>query len=233
MSASVLISPFFQRPGAGTEYTGDYRNVFLDGKVDYFPGGGVIDGPKSRNPFGSYIYLLQAGLLMGKVTATGQYAPSVIGVTQAAYTSGGTSLTLTAAAATELVRRVGSTGNITVTGSPTASGTVASTTVAYSAVNTTTGVVTIADIGANRVAGSFVCDTDGSQTPVTVIPDGLGVNIEDYTTAVDVNFPKIPIRGTIDVTQLLPWPSNTNTSLQAYVKTSLNTTGRFVFSNDF
>jgi len=232
MATSVLISSFFQRPGAGQEYTGDYRIVTRDGRCDYFPGGGVIDGTKSRDPGNTLITCLRPGLLMGKVTASGKWAPSVIGVLQSAYTSGGTSITLTAAQATEVVRRVGSTGTLNLYGSPTASGTVATQTITYSAVNTTTGVLTITDLGANNVAGSLVGATDGSQVPRSFIPDGPGINIDDVTPA-DVGFKLIPMRAVIDSTQLLPWPSDTNSSLQTTVRTYLNTYGQYIFSTNY
>ncbi len=136
-------------PRVVAEKTAIHRSVNYH--LDYLPGGVVLNGTKTRDPSNDTIKALRGGLVLGKITATGKYANSFMGLTAGALTSSGTSLTLTTTAATELVRRVGSSGTFTLTGPPTAAGTVRSMTVTYSAVNTGTGVVTITALGVNEV----------------------------------------------------------------------------------
>lgn len=230
---STGITPLFGRPGIGTAQTAQRRNVSRNGALDYYPAGAIIEGTKSRDPDNSSasILTLRPGLLMGKITSGGKYAPAIIGVTQGAYTSGGTSLTLTAAQAVELVRRIGSSGTFNLIGPATAGGANNTTQVTYSAVNTTTGVVTITDIGANRIAGCFVAAEDGSQTPITLIPDGYGLVVPDDDS--DLEFPMVPVAGTIDVDQIINWPSDT--TLKTWIRTSLSTVsgGKWIFSDQF
>jgi hypothetical protein len=113
-------------------------------------------------------------------------------------------------------------------GPPTAAGTVATFTETYSAVNTTTGVITVSGLDANLIAGSFVCANDGTYLPLTFIGDGYGIIVTDPfgTTSLDVPFAQMPIMATVYTAQLLPgWPSDT--SLQDWIFTSLNTSGMF------
>lgn len=230
-----MIPPVIGLPGLRTAVTASARVIFKGGRWDWvsLPSGQTINGTLSRDSGNTgFLGDLRAGLLMGKVTATGLYAPAILGVTTGAYTSGGTSITVSAAQATEIVRRVGATGNLQFVGPPTANGTNAvSASKAYSAINTTTGVITTADIGADKVAGTLVVATDGTGTPLTVIPDGYPVKVTDSEgTSTNVSFAKLPIGGTIIAANLLPaWPSDT--SLQSWIEASLNAHGQFVFDN--
>ena len=128
-------------PGVRAALTATHFIVFKQGWTTDLAGGKQIDGASARDPDNTPdVANLRAGLLMGKITATGLYANSVMGITTVSYTSGGTSLTVTPQAAVELVRRFGAsgTGTVNVVGPPTANGTVASTAMTWSAVNTTT-----------------------------------------------------------------------------------------------
>jgi hypothetical protein len=118
-------------------------------------------------------------------------------------------------------------------GPPTANGPVATFTETISAINTTTGVLTVSGLNADLIAGSFVCLDDGSYIPRTFIPDGYPIQVVDSTgTAFDVPFPLVPTAGIIDVSQFLPaWPSDT--SLQAWIKAQLNTYGQYVWDDSF
>jgi hypothetical protein len=146
-----VIVPILSRPRIGSERRIAHRTVSRQGFWDFIANGGVVDGTKSRDQGNTDdVALLRPGLLMGKVTTGGKWAPSAFGLTAAAYASG-TSMTLSVAAATELNRRVGASGTFKVTGPPSAAGVVRTTTVTYSAVNTTTGVATITALGANQV----------------------------------------------------------------------------------
>jgi hypothetical protein len=104
----------------------------------------------ARDPGNGIITNLRAGTYLGKVTATGFYANSFLGLTNGALTGASTTLTLASAAmGTELVRRVGATGTINLIGPPAASGVVRTVLATYSAVS---GVsVTITAMGVNQV----------------------------------------------------------------------------------
>lgn len=219
-------------PGLGTEQRASQRAVFRGNIEKYFPGGRVIDGTKSRDPGNTPVGTLRAGLLMGRVTTGGKYAPSYIGVNQNAYTSGGTTITVTAAQAVEIVRRVGATGNLLYIGPPAAAGTVAVLgPIAYSAVNTSNGQITTATLGANLIAGAFVAANDGSQIPVSFLPDGFGYNcLDSGGNSQDIPYYAFPVDGDVQSDKLLPvWPSDT--SLQAYIVSNLRSNLDLRFSH--
>jgi hypothetical protein len=227
---SVLSGLIPGTPGVKVGLSTGARIVFRSRKgAQFLAGGKIIDGLLARDTFNTGdTTVLQPGLLMGKVTATGKYANSVLGVSQNAYTSGGTTITVTAAQAAEIVRRVGATGTLKYVGPPSANGTnavIAAT--AFSAVNTTTGAITVTSLGVNLVAGGLVVPTDGSETPVTFINDQEFVSVVglDGVTGQDTEFPMVPIAGQITSSQLLPWPSDT--SIQTWIETSLNAHGKF------
>jgi len=223
--------------GLRTARTATHRLIFRDGTITgWLSQGKIINGSLARDSGNTGdLDVLRPGLLMGKITSGGKYAPSVIGVLTQAEIATATSVTVSAAQAVELVRRVGSTGTLRFVGPPTANGTVATFTETYSAVNTGNGVVTVSALDAALVAGSFLVANDGSQIPVTFIPDGYGVKATDIDGLnLDVPFPAMPIAGVITVEQFLPvWP--TDTSLQAWIRTNLSTLsgGKFVFSDQF
>lgn len=229
MTANIGVS------GVTATRTANYRNVLASANgLVLLPGGGVIDGSKSRDPLNtSYLDRLRCGMLLGQITASGKYAPSILGVTTAAYTSGGTSLTVGAATAVELNRRIGASGSAKLIAPPTAGGTVATLTVTYSAVNTTTGVITVSSLGADAIAGSFLVPADGSETPLCIFgsEEGLRVTDEDGTS-IDVEAPRLIVGGHIDASQILNYPSDT--SLVAWVKAALRAVGTgFTFDDDF
>lgn len=231
MATGIVPSP--GRPGIGSAVTAQRLNVSRGGDLGFYTGGGFIEGTKSRDPGNSAhnVLSLRPGLLMGKITASGFYAPSIIGVVQSAYTSGGTTLTVTAAQAAYLVARVGESGTFNLIGPATAGASNNTTQVTYSGVNTTTGVITITNIGANRIAGCFVAPEDGSQTPITFIPDGYNLLVPDDLG--DINFPFIPISGTVQTGSIIDYP--TDTTLVTFVQQSLSSLagGKFVFSSVF
>lgn len=223
------ITQIVGRPGIGAARTSAYRNVFREqDSTRHMTGGDLIDGA-SRDPFNAEDpFLLQPGLLMGRVTASKEWRPTILGVSANAYTAGGTTITVTAAAAAAIVARVGATGNLSYYGPPAASGTGALLgPIAFSAVNTTTGAVTTATLGANLVAGGLVVAGDGSEVPRSVIGDGWGVQ----TDGTDMDWPHVPVAGVIDSAKILGWPSDT--SIQAYIVASMdaNGVGKFIFSH--
>lgn len=223
-------------PGVQSAVTSNHRIIFRDGVFNGFLSGGkIIDGTLSRDPGNTGdVNVLRPGLVMGKVTASGKYAPSIMGTTNVAYASGDTSIGLTAATATELARRVGTSGTFTLVGPPSAAGTVVSATVTYSAVNTTTGVVTCTNIGANKISGCLVMPTDGSQTFKTLIPDGFGLNVFNASgSAADQPFPQVPTAGTIIVANLINYPSDTSLITWFKLQFAADVEGKFIFDSSF
>jgi hypothetical protein len=234
-------------PGVRAARTASYRNILRQGEYSFLSTGVVIGGADARDPGNTPVTVLRAGLLMGMNTTTKEWAPSILGVVQSAYTSGGTQITVTAAQAVEIVRRVGSSGTATLRaiGPPTANGTLASTNITYSAVDTTTGIITVTDLGVDKVAGTFITDTDGTENPRSFIPEGrygYGMKVTDNDgNSLDVPWALVPIGGVIDASQLLDWPSDT--SIQKWIKDHMNGTqasgvvgvgsGKFVFDSDY
>ena len=225
------IVPAIGRPGIGSSITAQRLGVSRDGHLGYFPAGGVIEGTKTRDPgnSASSVRSLRPGLLMGIITASQYWANSILGVTTGAYTSGGTSLSVSAATVTELVRRFGSSGTFKLKGAATAGGAITTDTVTYSAASGTT--ITITNIGANRIAGSFIQPEDGSETPRSFIPDGMNLLIDEDGN--DISFPFIPCSGILDQGDLIDWPSDT--TLRTFIRESLSTLsgGKFVFADQF
>lgn len=233
---SVLSGLIPGTPGVKIGLSTGARIVFRSRNgAQFLAGGKIIDGLLARDVFnGTDQTVLQPGLLMGKVTATGKYANSVLGVSQNAYTSGGTTITVTAIQAAEIARRVGLTGTLKYVGPPAANGTNAVIgPIAYSAVNQGTGALTVTTLGVNLVAGGLVVPTDGSEIPITFISDQQFSSVValDGVTGQDTEFPMLPVGGQIDSSQLLPWP--TDTSIQSWIETSLKAHGDFELSHAY
>lgn len=228
--------PSALRPGVTTPRRATARRVMLQNGEDFISKRLIIDGSESRDPGNTgYLDVLRSGLLMGEITATGLYAPSIIGVITGAYTSGGTELTVSAAQAVELDRIVGQSGSaeLVCVGPPSAAGTVAVTDVTHSAIDTSTGVITVSSLGVNKIAGSFICRKDGRQLPKVFIPDldAFGLKVTDENgVAQDIEFPLIPVDGIIDSSQIINWPSDT--SLQAWIVSYINASGMGTFKWD-
>jgi len=123
-------------PGVGIDLAAPKRELYFSAPQSwmYFPVGLAIDGANCSDP-GNPInqYILRAGLILGKITASGQLGASIIGVSLAALANGGTTLYADGPTITELVRRLGASGTFKLTGPPAASGTVRTVTVTYSA----------------------------------------------------------------------------------------------------
>jgi hypothetical protein len=231
--------PFYVGPpGVTTFIDAVHRCLFLQPSETFLAGGKLIDGTVSRDPGNvGDPGVLRAGLLMGKL-ASGKYAPSIIDTTIGAYTSGGTTLTVSLAGAAEIIRRVGSSGVLYCIGPPSANGTVAVTSVTFSAVDAvTTGNITVSSLGVNKVAGSFITTQGPEYLPVTMIDDWTyGIQVIDASgnSISAVDFARFPVSGIINSPQILPvWP--TDTSLQAWIFNNLNTTpgGKFISSSNY
>lgn len=225
-------------PGMRAPRTASHRRVLRQGDYTFLAGGKTIAGGCSRDTGNtSYVDRLRAGLLMGLISSVvnslgtvGHYAPSILGVTTNAEAVGSTSIEAAAAVITELVRRCGASGTFTLVGPPSAAGVVASETVTYSAASGTT--ITVTAIVNAYIAGSYIMPTDGSQTPLTFIPDGYELKTTDLDGAsVNVDFPQVPVSGVVDASQLINWPSDA--SLRSWVINRLNDApaGKFVFDH--
>lgn len=160
-------------PGVASDRDAAYRQILttVDGR-QLLPGGVIVDGAESRDPLNTGdLHTLRAGLLLGKITSGGKYAPSIMGVLTAAYDASAdtVSMTVSAATAVELVRRVGTSGTFKLTGPPAASGVVQTVTVTFSAVNTSSGVITVT---------ALTVDVDEVQT----ITPTVGSNVDAVQT---------------------------------------------------
>lgn len=200
-------------PGAGANIWTTPR-VPLYARIDglsEFPLPIIVDASKVYN-FQNlpYWWLLYAGTLIGKETANNFYAPSIIGQTTVAYTSGGTSLTVAPGTATAIVNRIGQSGTFITQGPPAAAGTNALITTTFSAVNTTTGVITVTSLGANMVSGALIQPTDGSQTPLGMICDTTGVKFTDWTNLNLVNnyVARMAIGGIVNTNLVCNFPAD-------------------------
>lgn len=220
-------------PGVQTKRTATRRKVLLtDLGAVFHPGTAIIRGADSRDPTNTGdLDVLRAGMLMGLNSTTGKWAPSIIGTLSTAHTSNSaTTMTLTAATAVELARRIGSSGTFKITGPPSAAGTLITDTITYSAINTTTGVATISTEASDFIAGSFIQDTDGTENPLAIIGDGYGIKVTDLDDA-DIDVPFVHqggekamlMAGQIDSSQIINWP--TDTSLIKWVVEQLNGLG--------
>jgi hypothetical protein len=223
-------------PGVRATKTARHKILFGGGLIpDILPGGVLVDGTASRDPSNTDTILnLQAGMLMGKITATGLFAPSLLGISTVAVV-GGVTTTLTAAAAvvTELVRRLGASGTFKLTGPPSANGVVVTETVTYSAASGTS--ITMTAPANSFISGSFIQPIDGSETPKSIIPDGFGIPIAepDGTVVASVPWSDVPIAGMILAAQIIHWPSDT--SLRVWIQGRLNDIngGKFVFDERY
>ena len=216
--------PITGLPGVGTARVATPREIFAGNAqyAQFVPGLRTIDGSRSRDPLnGTDVDVLRAGMLLGKTTSGGKYAPSVIGVLTVAAAASATSLTVAPAVAVELVRRIGASGTFKLTGPPAAAGTVATQTVTYSAVNTSTGVITCTAISAAAIAGSFVQPTDGSETILTFLGNQWGVKVTDISSnSTDVLENQLALAGHVKTANVINYPSDT--SLVTFVKAAIH-----------
>jgi hypothetical protein len=222
-------------PGIDSARSATWNNPMASEAGKLLHPGGVIVSSISRDAQNtSDLGTLRGGVILGKITSGLEYAPSILGMTSANYTSGGTSLTVTTATAAEIVRRIGTSGTFTLVGAPTASGTVVSATVTFSAVNTGTGVLTITNIGADKVAGCLVMPTDGSQTPLGMIGTPYGVRVLDIDgNAVDAFLDEFVVGGIFASERVVNWPAATNTTLVTWLLGQLNTYGKFTMATAY
>ncbi len=234
---------FDQVPGVGTLKTAQYRQILWSADdVQLVPGGVVVDGSLSRDPGNAnWEQVLRAGLFLGQVSSSNKYAPATLGTLPAAYSDGtSTQLTVSPATAVELARRIQSAGgsSFNLTGPATTGGAVQTLAVSFSAINTTTGVVTITALGGTGLfaAGSLVQPADGSQTILGILGEPWGLLVTDAENrAINLNVRcgRLVIGGKIDPSLLIDYPADP--AVRAWLKSQLriNTGGTFIFRDDF
>jgi hypothetical protein len=213
------------KAGVVGNFVSQPREVFYSGRqfAQFWAPPVTVDGTASGNPLNApYTWLLWAGTLMGRITASGKYANSVIGLTSAAASSGATSISTDVNTAAEIVPRIGASGTFKLAGPPTSGGTVATQTVTYSAVNTGTGAITCSALSAASVSGSLIQPTDGSENILTLLceTDGLQIVDQTHTNRVDVFCGMLLAGGgTINTGMIVNYPADS--SLKTLVKSAL------------
>ena len=86
MSSSFVQGP----PGVGAVVTANWKALFTHRSETFLSQGRYIDGASSRDPSNTVdVTVLQPGLVMGKITSGGKYAPSIYDLTNGALTSTG------------------------------------------------------------------------------------------------------------------------------------------------
>lgn len=225
-------------PGIGDQVNSIERVVMASGG-EMPPGGVIIDGERARDPRNTdNADTLRAGLILGKVSSSGRFAASIIGTLAEAYddSSGETSMAVSTATAKELVRRIGNSGTFKITGPPTTAGTVATEAVSYSAINTSTGVITISAASADYIAGSLIQPNDGSENPTAILAgDRLVTDHHGHSVAVPAN---VYIRGHVAEDGLIDVPDVE--VLRLWIRSKLNggdgvsgERGNFTFADDY
>jgi hypothetical protein len=232
-------------PGKGVQQDALGRRILWSkDHVVFAPGGLVIDGTNSRdlgnlaiNTSYSNTDVLRCGLLMGRITASTFYAPSIIGVINAAWNGLGTTLSTTAAVAVEVARRIGASGQLRLIGCATGNTTnvlaVNTQNVAFSAINVTSGAITVTATNINCVNGGFIGVDDGSYVPRCLIGKEDGISVVDrFGSSYNAQFPEAIIGGDIVASMIINYP--TDTGLKAWIKSQLRAVGYgYVFDDDF
>lgn len=227
-------------PGMRAATSADHRIVTKGGQIPSLPGGRIIAGACIRDPGNTPVTRVRAGMLLGKISSVvnslgtvGYFGASILGVTTGSEVVGSTSIQASAAVVTELVRRCGASGTFKLIGPGSAGGSVISETVTYSGASSTN--ITVTAIANNFIAGSFICPTDGSEEPITFLPNGWPFEAtDDNGDNVNQEFGALPIGAIIDSSELLPvWPSDA--SLQEWIVSRLNQAGGggYVFDHKF
>ena len=215
-------NPVTGLPGVGSTRVSMPREILAGNAAfaQFVPGLRTIDGSKCRDALNSPdVDVIRAGTLMGKTTS-GKYAVSVIGALTVAVAAGATSLIVAPSVATEIVRRLGASGNLKVTGPATAGGSVQTQSIAFSAVNVAVGIITVNATAAAIVAGSFIQATDGSEAPICILGNRWGVKCTDMSgVSVDVLEDQLLIAGHIKTANIINYPSDV--SLIAWLKMTL------------
>ena len=203
-----MSSAFFQGPpGITAAVTANFKAIFTHRSESFLSQGRYIDPTKSRDASNTVdVGVLLPGKIMGKITSSGLYAPSIYGLTNGALTATGTTLTAASAAIiTEIGRRLGSTtsGSVNLTGPPTAGGVVRTLTATYSALSGTGATITALGVNevqtldfANTPSGSFslnIVDVNGVlQNTGPIVYSGTAATlVSNIQTAINLVIPQV------------------------------------------
>lgn len=230
-----VLYPVVGTPGTYTPTRVTFSQVFYAANDGYLnlPEGVLVHGAIAGDAGNTGdTDILRPGTLLGKATSgtySGYYGTVIKGILQGAVSATGTSVTVTPAQAVEIVRQQGTTGTLRFVGPPTANGTVATFTETYSAVNTTTGVITVSALNADLVAGSWVTFDDGTHIPKTFIVDQDGFKVTRDGSYVAAQLYRLPLAGVINEAKFPNWP--TDTSIRQFIVDNLNALagGKFSF----
>ena len=229
-----------QLPGVGTTKTATPRQILATmAGVLTLPGGKIIAGASARDHKNTGdLDTLRAGILLGKITASGKYAPSVLGLVTEDTSAASPNVKVEESAGDELERRVGASGNLKLIGAPTDTGTVAiSADLAYNSIGAAAGgvrtIVLAANCPAVYVDGSFLCAADGSHLPKTVVIKETGIKVTDRDNVnIDVELAQFLLCGILKATQIINYPAAALTTLRAWVKAQLQGDGRHILFDD-
>lgn len=174
-------------PGVGKSVFATPRDIYYTHPVspEFAPFPVVLDGSKNYNAANApYTFIAWAGTFIGRETANSLWAPSIIGLTNAALGGGQTTLSTDTGTAAYLNNRVGASGTFNLTGPNvpgSAGGVVRVRLITYSAINLSTGAITItadsmaAVSAVNQVNSIPFVDSTGSGT--------FTITVEGITTA--------------------------------------------------
>ena len=225
------------KPGLVTNLTNVPREIFTSGRetAGFIALPVTIDGTLTSWAQNSpYIFVLPAGLLMGRVTSTNKWSNSVIGLSSAPVTVGATTITTDTLTAAELTRRIGASGTFTLTGPATAGGIVGSQVVTYSSISG--GTITCTATTLAFVSSSLIGPNDGSQTILSILCGTYGTKDVDQTNVnrIDIFDPFILANGgaaTINDLMIINYPADT--ALRSYIKNALKSgCGGVTFQTD-
>ena len=231
--------------GIGTATRVTPRDILsTDVGCSFKPGYATISGADCRDAGNADVHVLRAGYMISKDTVRtkggvadqgdDQFKGTCLGFTTANYTSGGTSLTVSAATATELNRRYGSSGENefyvvgdTDLGSGDEETAVAFIAATHSAVNTTTGVITVTTLGADFSTGSMIIASEAvlnaandQLTETYLIYDRYGIRVtNDSDASMDVELAYRLIAGQVNTAMIVDYP--TNPGLRRWLKDEL------------
>lgn len=194
--------------------------------VAYREGGGVINGSLSGDASNtSYLDVLRPGKVMARQSSGGKYRNAIWGKSTAAYADNDTTITVSAATATEIARIKAAAGGGDLSayfvGPPSAAGTVAATAITITAVGATT--ITVGDLNLNKVTDSLIIPADLTDGTWCLVDDGDEIKLSDeLNNRVDQPFPRPLIGGHIDTAQIIDYPADAST--KTWLKGKLSTT---------
>lgn len=217
----MLTSLEHRMPGVTADRTATPRQLDVRNAVYV---GGIINGANTRDAENTPAHDLRAGTLMGLITATKKWAPSIIGLAGEAMDGDETAMTVPAGVDVEIVRRIGASGTFKLIGPPTAAGTSRTVTVTYSSVDTGTHVVTITAMGTSEVqaiaaegagydAGTFKVlnpEDDAISAAIALSDDGAAVQTK--LRVMGGNMAAVTVAGNAGGPYTVTWPQKGATS---------------------